>query len=63
MFWFPTGCTSQDLCDAFGDEAVQLFIKSQMSQEFIKSMKPDYVPLVPPKHFVINPDGTVTINE
>ncbi len=63
MVWFPTGCTTQDILDAYGTEAVQLFIKSQMTQEFIKSMKPDYVPLVPPKPFVINPDWTVTITE
>jgi hypothetical protein len=63
MFWYPTGCTTQDLCDAFGDEAVQLFINSAKTQEYIQALKPDYVPLVPPIPFQINKDGTVTILE
>lgn len=61
--WNPWFCTTQEVLDKFGTHAVELFIASKKTQDYIISMKPDYKPLVPPKEFVINPDWTVTIIE
>lgn len=59
--WNPWFCTTQEVLDKFGTHAVELFIASQKTADYIKSMKPDYVPPVPTSEFTVNPDWTITI--
>jgi hypothetical protein len=59
--WNNPDATPQEVLDTFGTEACILFDASSKTQEFIKSLDPNYTPLVPNKEFTINEDGTVTV--
>ena len=61
--WNPWFCTTQEVLDKFWTHAVELFINSAKTQEYIQALKPDYIPLIPPVPFIINSDWTVKITE
>ena len=62
ILWYnPLG--PQAILDAFGTSAVELFVVSQKTEDFIKELKPDYEPLEVPYEFTINQDGTVTVGD
>ena len=51
--------TTQELMDAFGTEAVKLFILSGAVQNILVQSEVGYEPLVPPVPYTINQDGSV----
>lgn len=61
-FWSNPELTPQEVSDAFGADAAQLFILMGKAQTFINDVKPSAFIQIPPKAFVINQDGTVTIS-
>ena len=58
----PSGLTAQEVLDEYGSDAAQFFIISQGIQTMLVQAMTGYVPIVPPFPYVINPDGTVTID-
>lgn len=65
LFWHNDQATPQEICDALGTQATRLYLNSKVTQEYIKTIYPDYVPLEMPEgvQVVFNEDGTVTIKE
>lgn len=63
LFWNSPEVSPQEICDQFGANAYKIFQESAFWQAAIKQRDPSYEALVPPKEFVINNDGTVTITE
>jgi len=61
-FWMNPELTPQQVSDAFGTDAAQLFVIMGKAQAFINDIKPNSFIQQPPKAFVINQDGTVTIS-
>ena len=59
--WTNSIASPQEVMDAFGVNAISLFVLSSQLQTTLLSIDDTYVPLVPPFEFVINADGTVTI--
>lgn len=59
--WNHPDLTPQQVMDAFGADAAQLFILAGGTQNYLNAIVPGTVTEVPPKAFVINEDGTVTI--
>jgi hypothetical protein len=62
QFWLNPELTPQQVADAFGTDAAQLFVLMGKAQAFINDVKPNAFVQSPPKAFVINQDGTVTIS-
>lgn len=64
MVWNPSGASTQDILDAFGSDAADLFMKSAATRDYILSLMPTLLPEnyhSPSQLVTINPDGTVTI--
>ena len=53
----------QDVLDAFGTSAAEVFWLSRELVQFINTIDPGYDPKVPPVEFTIESDGRVTITE
>jgi hypothetical protein len=61
-FWQNrSGLTPQQVSDAFGTEAVQVFILGGALKDFLNMIRPGTVTATPPFEFTPNADGTVTI--
>ena len=60
-FWNNSLVTPQEQCDALGNSAVQFFIVSATTQQYILALKPDWTPPFIPYEFTCNEDGTVVI--
>lgn len=52
--------TCQDIFDALGTNAVQLFTAAQAVIALLAIVNPSYTPPAPPVPVTVNPDGTVT---
>lgn len=63
LVWDNPNHTAKEIIDAMGTDAVALFRVSGGIQDLCAMIDPNYAPLVPPKAFTINEDGTVTIGE
>jgi hypothetical protein len=63
LVWQNRQLTPQQVFDAFGVEAVQLFQLAGAIQQMMNTLKPGCLPQTPPKPFTINEDGTVTVSE
>lgn len=63
MVWNNTNATPQEILNVFGTNAYKLFEASFAVQQLITEIKPDYAPLVPPRTYTINQDGTVVVDE
>ena len=63
MVWLDKDYSAKKIVDAFGTDAKDLFVFSGMIQNFLGEINPEYKPCVPPKPYVINDDGTVTVEE
>lgn len=63
LIWHNPKASPQEMINAFGNEAVQLFILSRTNEEQIKAINPDWEYLVPPYEVTLNEDGTVTIGD
>ena len=61
-FWLNPELTPQQMSDAFGTDAAQLFILMGKAQAFINDVRPGSYIQAPTRPFVINQDGTVTIS-
>lgn len=62
MVWNnKAGLTPQDVFDAFGVEAAQLFQVAGATQSLINTLVPNTATAVPPNAYVMNQDGTVTV--
>lgn len=61
----PRGLTPQQVMDAFGTEAAELFSLSDALLNLIKTAKPDdpYGDTQIPYEFTIHDDGTVTVGD
>ncbi len=59
--WNNHDFTPEEILAQFGTEAKELFVVSSLTQQLLQTIDPSYEPLVPPKSFIINSDGTVTI--
>jgi hypothetical protein len=62
MVWESEEFTPQEIFDYYGEQAYLLFQESDKVWDFIKTYEPDYIPQVNIKHFTINQNGTVTVN-
>jgi len=64
MIWDNSrGLTPQEVVDAFGSDAYELFVFSLNIQTLLAQANINYSFMSTPNEFVINPDGTVTIGE
>jgi hypothetical protein len=63
MVWYDGKYTAKQIVDGFGTDAVDLFQYSGGLQNLLYSLDNTYVPLIPPKKYTINDDGTVTVEE
>ncbi len=63
MVWYDKDLSAKQIVDGFGTDAKDLFVFSGNVQEFLALINPKYVPLIPPKKYTINADGTVTVEE
>lgn len=62
MVWNnPMGLSAQEVFDAFGVNAAQLFQIAGATQGLINTLVPNTSTAVPPNAYVLNQDGTVTI--
>lgn len=62
LFWNnPNGLTPQEVADALGAEAADLFISGNRLKDFINETKENSINYNAPNYFTINPDGTVEI--
>lgn len=62
--WYnPDGLSAQDIFDAFGAEAYELFTFSQSIQTLLYQIDKNYIALTPPNDYNINNDGTVTVGD
>lgn len=62
-FWHNPTVTPQEQCDALGTVAIQFFQVSALTQEYIKTLKPDWIPPAMPYLFEVNKDGSITIGD
>ena len=63
MVWYDKQYSAKQIVDGFGTDGADLFKFSSDIQNLLYALDNTYVPLVPPKEYVINPDGTVTVEE
>ena len=63
IIWGNKNFTAQEIFDAFGTEAKDLFILSSDLQTLLAKANPSFEPMIPPHPYTINQDGTVTVNE
>jgi hypothetical protein len=63
FIWHNKKFSAKEIIDGFGKDAVALFQLSSAIQQMLITVNPEYVPLIPPKQYTINADGTVTIIE
>ena len=61
LFWNNSQKTPQEICDLFGTDAVKAFEAHRKLQELIYFIDNSWVPLMPPKAYTENSDGTITI--
>jgi len=59
----PAGLTPQEVIDAFGTDAKELFTYSQSLQTLLSEANENYVVKVTPNLVTINTDGSVTVGE
>ena len=62
MIWNNTSFTAKEIIDGFGTDAAMLFQLSSTIQSLLVSVDSSYVPLTPKFAYVINQDGTVTVD-
>lgn len=55
------GLTPQQIFDAFGTDAVQLFVIAGTIQDAVNHIQPSTLNGTPPLPYVIHQDGTVTV--
>lgn len=60
--WENQDLTPQEVMDAFGTDAVQLFILAQATETYLNTILPGTISATPPLPYAINENGTVTIN-
>lgn len=60
-FWNNSILTPQEICNALGSEAIELFQASELSYQYIKALMPSYERPSAPMRVIINEDGTATI--
>ena len=53
----------QEILDAYGSEAKDLFLFSGAIQQLLFQVNSEYTPLTTPSEYTINPDGTVTVSQ
>ena len=63
LVWENPDFTPQEIFDQFGSDSYELFVFSRMMQDCMIQINPNYIYLVPPYEYVMNPDGTVTVGE
>lgn len=63
LVWFSEDATPQEMFDAFGTKARDLFNISYQAQLFLKAVDDSWEMLVPPKPYTINDNGSVTVND
>lgn len=65
LVWDNKSLTPQQVCDAFGQQASQLFILATTTKNFIQEVSPQNVSklLLPKKQVSFNEDGTVVVLE
>ena len=51
----------KQVCDMMGTDAAKGFLSHAKLEELIYLIEPTWVPLIPPSSYVVNQDGTVTI--
>lgn len=61
LVWTNPELTAQEVMDAFGTEAVQLFQFAGAFQQLMNTLQPGVLIQAPPKTFTINEDGSVTV--
>lgn len=61
LFWKNPNKTAQEVCDQFGTDAAKAFELHAGLQQLIYAIDNTWVPLVPLFPYVVNPDGSVTI--
>lgn len=63
LIWNNKNFTPKEIVDAFGTDAVALFILSGTLQDILKRANAEYEVLLPKVPFNINNDGTITLIE
>jgi hypothetical protein len=61
LIWKNPRVTPQEILDEYGEEAGDLFAFSSQIQAMATAIDPNFVALVPPFEYTINPDGTITV--
>ena len=65
-FWYPVNSvTPQDMADQFGVNCAKVFAEHAATITFLLTQGVTLEPskYTPPRHFTVNPDGTVTIED
>lgn len=63
IVWFSKDLTPQDVMDALGTDAAQLFQIASIMRTAANTISPNSIELLPLKPITLNKDGTVTIGE
>jgi hypothetical protein len=63
MVWYDSQYSAKQIVDGFGTDGASLFQFSGDIQDLLYALDNTYEPLVPPKDYVVNEDGTVTVEE
>ena len=63
MVWYDSQYTAKQIVDGFGTDGADLFNFSSDIQNLLYALDNTYKPLVPPKKYTINEDGTVTVED
>ena len=61
--WNNKDLTPQQVMDAFGTHASQLFINAQATETFLNTITPGTITFTPPYHYTIHEDGNVTVGD
>lgn len=59
--WANPSLTPQQVFDAFGTDAAQLFVIAGATATMLNTIVPNTVVAAPPYNYTINSDGTVTV--
>ena len=61
ILWNSKNETPQSICNSLETDAGKAFQAHAKLQELIYFLDPTWVPLIPPKAYTVNQDGTVTV--
>lgn len=61
--WNNAELTPQEVFDSYGTDSLQLFMIAGATQAMLNAIVPGSSTQVPPYHYTIHQDGTVTVGE